>query len=163
MLKREELEAYCNEFALKMYRHLVELYGIALSQQKFNYYNPLFLIILLTINFLYCFPSFLFFQKDIENDITEDDFQQMIEDPELYGLIWEDYLIMTENIDELLLETEYDVPDLEKAENELVDLWESFDAELLAVEKTEVDEDIKKPEDPKAHTTNSGKDKQSDL
>lgn len=74
----------------------------------------------------------------------------MIEDPELYGLIWEDYLIMTENIDELLLETEYDVPDLEKAENELADLWESFDAELLAVEKTEVDEDIKKPEEPKA-------------
>ncbi len=32
----------------------------------------------------------------------------MVEDPELYGFIWEDYLIMTENVEELLIETEYD-------------------------------------------------------
>lgn len=73
----------------------------------------------------------------------------MIEDPELYGLIWEDYLIMTENIEELLLETEYDVMDLEKAANELAEMWESFDAELLAVEKPDVEED-KKTEEPKS-------------
>jgi len=73
----------------------------------------------------------------------------MIEDPELYGLIWEDYLIMTENIEELLLETEYDVPDLEKAANELADMWESFDVELLAAEKPDVEEE-KKAEEPKS-------------
>lgn len=27
MLKREEIENYSNAFAMKMYRHLVELYG----------------------------------------------------------------------------------------------------------------------------------------
>lgn len=54
----------------------------------------------------------------------------MIEDPELYGLIWEDYLIMTENIEELLLETEYDKPDLEKTSNELTEIWESLMREL---------------------------------
>ncbi len=45
---------------------------------------------------------------DLENDIDENDFNRMISDPELYGLVWEDYLIMTENLEELLMETEYD-------------------------------------------------------
>lgn len=54
----------------------------------------------------------------------------MIEDPELYGLIWEDYLIMTENVEELLLETEYDKPDLDKAVKELEEMWENVKIEL---------------------------------
>ena len=128
MLKREELETYCNDFAMKMYRHLVELYGTT------AYLSTARIIIYL------CDPL------DIEDDITEEDFQRMIEDPELYGLIWEDYLIMTENIEELLLETEYDVPDLEKAANELAEMWESFDIELLSAEKPDVEEEKKTEE-----------------
>lgn len=61
----------------------------------------------------------------------------MIEDPELYGLIWEDYLIMTENVDELLQETEYDRPDLEKAVQELVEMWSAFEKEQTKNEKSE--------------------------
>lgn len=61
----------------------------------------------------------------------------MIEDPELYGLIWEDYLIMTENVEELLLETEYDKPDLEKTAKELNEMWELFKQELDKPEKVD--------------------------
>lgn len=61
----------------------------------------------------------------------------MIEDPELYGLIWEDYLIMTENVEELLLETEYDKADLEKTANELNEMWEVFKQELEKPDKVE--------------------------
>lgn len=88
----------------------------------------------------------------------------MIEDPELYGLIWEDYLIMTENIEELLLETEYDVLDLEKAANELADLWESFDVELLAAEKPDVEEEKKQknpnPQSKKSPINNTSSEQQ---
>lgn len=61
----------------------------------------------------------------------------MIEDPELYGLIWEDYLIMTENVEELLLETEYDKPDLEKTAKELNEMWETFKVEVEKNDKVE--------------------------
>lgn len=61
----------------------------------------------------------------------------MIEDPELYGLIWEDYLIMTENVEELLLETEYDKPDLQKTANELDEMWENFKNEVFKAENLE--------------------------
>lgn len=68
---------------------------------------------------------------EIEDEITDDEFAKMIDDPELYGLIWEDYLIMTENVEELLLETEYDEFDLEKAAKELSEMWENFDIDAF--------------------------------
>ncbi|KAL4507099.1 hypothetical protein ABPG72_001892 [Tetrahymena utriculariae] len=72
---------------------------------------------------------------DIEDDITESDFERMVEDPELYGFIWDDYLIMTENVEELLIETEYDQSDLDRAVNELTDQWKVFESELIKEEQ----------------------------
>ncbi|EGR29638.1 hypothetical protein IMG5_151870 [Ichthyophthirius multifiliis] len=63
---------------------------------------------------------------DLENDIDENDFNRMIQDPELYGMVWEDFLIMTENIEELLIETEYDQKDIDRSVNELKETWDQW-------------------------------------
>ncbi|EAR99177.2 transmembrane protein, putative (macronuclear) [Tetrahymena thermophila SB210] len=98
MVIKEKFETFINDFAMNMYKHLVQLY-------------------------------------DIEDDITEADFERMVEDPELYGFIWEDYLIMTENVEELLIETEYDQSDLDRAVNELTEQWKVFESELTKEEQ----------------------------